>query len=194
MERNDRDRLIKLISEVQYMGGLESRLADHLLANGVTLGKPLVEYLHPIDAYEGLKDKYLVFKADTGEQVVNCFVLRPDKDNTAVEALRFYAYITDNKTLAEDIYKWVGKSKILPPCKVGDIVYAKYSGTNEIEYYVVDEVTHLGSDYFRFEAHLENEDGYTVDTIEFGMPEIGLTIFLTREEAERKLKERDVNC
>ncbi len=76
---------------------------------------------------------------------------------------------------------------IVPPCKVGDIVYAKYSGTNEIEYYVIDEVTHLGSDYFQFEAHLENEDGYTVDTIEFGAPEIGLTVFLTKEEAEKKL-------
>ena len=105
--------------DCDYLG----REVDHLLANGVTLGKPLVEYLHPIDAYEGLKGKYLVFKADTGEQIADCFVLRPDKDNTAVEALRFYAYITDNKTLAEDIYKWVGESKILPPCKVGDRVY-----------------------------------------------------------------------
>ena len=31
----DRDRLIELISQVQYMGGLEGKLADHLLANGV---------------------------------------------------------------------------------------------------------------------------------------------------------------
>ena len=30
-----RDRLIELISQIQYMGGLESSLADHLLANGV---------------------------------------------------------------------------------------------------------------------------------------------------------------
>lgn len=30
-----RDRLIELISQVQYMGGLEGKLADHLLANGV---------------------------------------------------------------------------------------------------------------------------------------------------------------
>lgn len=30
-----RDRLIELISQIQYMGGLESRLAEHLLANGV---------------------------------------------------------------------------------------------------------------------------------------------------------------
>jgi hypothetical protein len=30
-----RDRLIELISQVQYMGGLEGQLADHLLAEGV---------------------------------------------------------------------------------------------------------------------------------------------------------------
>ena len=30
-----RDRLIKLISEVQYIGGLEEKLSDHLLAEGV---------------------------------------------------------------------------------------------------------------------------------------------------------------
>lgn len=30
-----RNRLIELISHVQYMGGLEGKLADHLLAEGV---------------------------------------------------------------------------------------------------------------------------------------------------------------
>ena len=30
-----RDGLIELISQVQYMGGLEGKLADHLLAEGV---------------------------------------------------------------------------------------------------------------------------------------------------------------
>lgn len=85
--------------------------ADFLIANGVTVqeGKPLEAFLHPIDAYKGLKAKYLVFKADTGEKVDNCFILRPDKDPVAVEAIRAYASATDNETLAEDIYNWVGK-------------------------------------------------------------------------------------
>jgi hypothetical protein len=30
-----RDRLVELISQVQYMGGLEGQLADYLLKNGV---------------------------------------------------------------------------------------------------------------------------------------------------------------
>ena len=29
-----RDRLIELIAKVQYMGGLEGKLADHILADG----------------------------------------------------------------------------------------------------------------------------------------------------------------
>lgn len=75
----------------------------------LTVGKPLEAFLHPIDAYKGLKAKYLVFKADTGKAVENCFVLCPDKDPAAVEALRVYARATDNETLAEDICNWVGK-------------------------------------------------------------------------------------
>lgn len=32
----DREKLIELIGQVQYLGGLELALADHLIANGVT--------------------------------------------------------------------------------------------------------------------------------------------------------------
>lgn len=109
-----RKRLIELI---RYCTSCEEcrdeDIADHLLANGVTVqdGKPLEAFLHPIDAYKGLKEKYLVFKADTRKKVDNCFVLRPGRDPAATEALRAYAYATDNETLAEDIYNWVGKGE-----------------------------------------------------------------------------------
>lgn len=86
-------------------------IADNLIANGVMIGDPLAEFLHPVDAYRGLKAKYLVFKVNTGERVADCFVLRPAKDPAAVVALRAYATATDNKTLAEDIYNWIGKGE-----------------------------------------------------------------------------------
>ena len=88
-------------------------VARDLLANGVTVqeGKPLEAFLHPVVAHKGLKAKYLVFGAASGKEIKNCFVLRPDKDPAAVEALRAYASATDNETLAEDIYNWVGKGK-----------------------------------------------------------------------------------
>ena len=114
---SDREKLIELLDETfdkQYDRNLvitARNTADHLISNGVTVGvdtKPLKQYLTQIDEYAGLKLKYLVFKADTGERIENCFVLRPDKDYAAVEALRAYAEATDNKTLADDIYNWVG--------------------------------------------------------------------------------------
>ena len=102
-----RDRLIELISQIQYMGGLESRLADHLLANGV----------------------------------------------------------------------------IVPPCRVGDTVYrpSKYLG------YVVPFVI------MSFEA-TQSEMFYTDDSDNIVyIGEIGKTVFLTKEEAEAKLKEMKRN-
>ena len=110
-----REKLVEIIQN--SVGGCARHwaevIADGLIAHGVTVcdGKPLEAFLHPIDAYKGLKAKYLVFKADTGEMVDNCFILRPDKDPAAVEALRAYASATDNETLAEDIYNWIGKGE-----------------------------------------------------------------------------------
>lgn len=116
-----REKLVELLKEIvaiQECGFGDPRptyetVASYLMSRGVTVqdGKPLDAFLHPVDAYKGLKAKYLVFKADTGERVGNCFVLRPDKDHAAVEAIRAYARATDNETLAEDIYNWVGKGE-----------------------------------------------------------------------------------
>ena len=108
----------KLVEIIKFYADFLSQdtidaIVDSIIAEGVTVqeGKPLEAFLHPIDAYKGLKAKYLVFKADTGEKVDNCFILRPDKDPVAVEAIRAYASATDNETLAEDIYNWVGKGE-----------------------------------------------------------------------------------
>ncbi len=61
---------------------------------------------------EGLKIKYDVFKVSDGSPVYNCFVLRPDRDHAAVEALRAYAATTENRALAADIIQWVGADPI----------------------------------------------------------------------------------
>ena len=109
---NDREKLIELCNTLLNSWAVSPEsAADFFLSNGVTIGaeaKPLKQYLTQIDEYAGLKSKFLVFKADTGERIENCFVLRPDKDCAAVEALRAYAEATENKTLAEDIYNWIG--------------------------------------------------------------------------------------
>jgi hypothetical protein len=56
---------------------------------------------------DGLKVKYDVFKVDDGSSVYNCFVLRPYKDKAAIEALKRYAEVTDNRILAKDIKLWI---------------------------------------------------------------------------------------
>ena len=113
-----REKLAELIAKAKAMYAddytdhtEDEYIAETLLDNFVTVldGKPLEAFLHPIDAYKGLKAKYLVFEADTGEKVDDCFILRPDKDHSAVEALRAYAKATDNEILAGDIFNWVGK-------------------------------------------------------------------------------------
>lgn len=104
-----------LANAINVLEEINSDLCKKLKVATVQDGKPLKEFLHPIDSYKGLKAKYLVFKADTGEMVDNCFTLRPDKDASAVEALRAYANATDNEILAEDIYNWVGKGKPAHP-------------------------------------------------------------------------------
>lgn len=55
----------------------------------------------------GLRHKYKVFKADTGEAIENCFVLRPDRDRAARDALRAYIVSTENLDLARDLDDWL---------------------------------------------------------------------------------------
>lgn len=53
----------------------------------------------------GLYEKYEVTK--DGEPVEDCFVLEPEDDSAAREALIRYAEETDNEELAEDLREWV---------------------------------------------------------------------------------------
>ena len=55
-----RDRLIELISHVQYMGGLEGKLADHLLAEGVIV--PPVALGSRQKVYIPIKDTTVVYE------------------------------------------------------------------------------------------------------------------------------------
>lgn len=53
----------------------------------------------------GLYEKYEVRK--DGEPVEDCFVLEPEDDSAAREALIRYAEETDDEELAEDLREWV---------------------------------------------------------------------------------------
>lgn len=63
---------------------------------------------------KGLYGKFLVIKVVDGTVIDDCFILRPQKDPAAVKALQTYAAHTENRALAEDLYKWVGRTMQKP--------------------------------------------------------------------------------
>ena len=62
---------------------------------------------------KGLYSKYTVIDNTTHEVIQDCFVLRPDKDPTAEDALLFYAEATQNEELAVDLAHWL--QELHPP-------------------------------------------------------------------------------
>ena len=81
------------------------------------------------------------------------------------------------------------------PCKVGDTVYSIYKG--DIEAHIVNrlEFCTVGNnsecqDYFGTAEGIDNCDE-NFSFINFTKATFGKTVFLTREEAEQALKERD---
>ena len=73
---------------------------------------------------------------------------------------------------------------IVPPCKVGQTVYSIVEGINLV---LVGEVYEyvVGREHFVFRS---TRKGYF--TLDFTEIDIGKTVFLSREEAEKSLRER----
>lgn len=69
------------------------------------LEQSLSEKSKPDRRENGLYAKYKVTKG--GKPVENCFVLEPEVDSAAREALIRYAEETDNEELAADLREWV---------------------------------------------------------------------------------------
>lgn len=90
---------------------------------------------------KGLDIKYNVTKVKDGSIVNNCFVLRPDKDKCAKEALLKYAEVTDNKVLALDIITWLDdiekerKSKMSIKENIQEIMEKYHVKNNKNDYY-----------------------------------------------------------
>ena len=88
---------------------------------------------------------------------------------------------------------------IAPPCKVGDTVYIKNRPLiisflhieNEVYYVVQFDCDDCGDcPFYEDEVSFEGEhDCKTNGYIQFTEKDIGKTVFLTKEEAEEKLKE-----
>ena len=86
------------------------------------------------------------------------------------------------------------------PCKVGDTVYCIYErytkcSENEQEF---DEYSCQGCECLECDSHKElyvqSQKAYSLDWIVSNLKRFGKTVFLTQEEAERKLKLKEMEC
>ena len=87
-------------------------------------------------------------------------------------------------------YYLLANGVIVPPCKVGDMVYVVsryYAGDWEIYQCEIESITHYKKNTFISCAANDVRFG----KINFGLNtgQIGESVFLTKEEAEEKLKE-----
>lgn len=84
---------------------------------------------------------------------------------------------------------------IVPPCKVGDVVYALWDVPTETKYIVYCAEIKKISQYnknCRLTVFFEIEPvEFRGRRKEYQIDDFGKTVFLTREEAERALKERE---
>lgn len=102
--------------------------------------------------------------------------------------LRSYPYTTDEYRIASIADHLIENGAILPPCKVGDTLYEITSRNTISEY----EVTAIRIELFNVFIDWKLTQGF-VDKYISGMPagEIGNSVFLTREDAEKALRERE---
>lgn len=103
-----------------------------------------------------------------------------------IEILSKPIYPKEGVNLAEVIADYLlDNGVIVPPCKVGDTVYSIVEGINNIVFVGdVYEYT-VGREHFVFRS---TRKGYL--TLAFTELDIGKTVFLTSEEAEKALAER----
>ena len=91
------------------------------------------------------------------------------------------------------------KSKFVElPCKVGDTVYFFCDTFGVVLPYFVETLNisyyEKNLNYYSYEANCTNvEENELLDSIDFDIEDIGESVFLTKEEAEKALKERNNN-
>lgn len=111
---------------------------------------------------------------------MNRKILKELLDEMPVKDFQSVLWLAQNIDLVVDYL--IDNGGIFPPCKVGDVVYS-IGWLNE----TVKEEKIL---YFKYNSYLNNFV-FVTDMGHFDANQIGKFIFLTREAAEKTLKERD---
>ena len=106
-----------------------------------------------------------------------------NKDDDACDCC--YAEKLADKLLANGV--------VCPPCKVGDTVYEIQPIRKRVQAYEITTIKYNGH-YWWFTWILKDRKGIYGNVDGFSSHQIGKTIFLTREEAERALKGEKVLC
>lgn len=96
--------------------------------------------------------------------------------------------IIDGTKVDDVVDNLLANGVIVPPCKVGDTVYAY--GAKRIKEWEITFVGKNSRNEYKFFAVV----GKCEDLLTFWNYEIGKTVFLTKEEAEAKLKESKDNA
>ena len=96
--------------------------------------------------------------------------------------------------IAEQCVDFKDKSNYIElPCKVGNTVYSHCKSVNQIIPYEIEDV-HIDKEQTRyFATAFDVYYNEYLDEIEFTEDDIGQTVFLTKSEAEVKLKEMKEN-
>lgn len=111
--------------------------------------------------------------------------LMTQAENEELSLLEF-----EKKILADYLIK---KGVIVPPCKVGDTVYSYSKEFGTVLAYFVEQITILYDTNNKrglwvYEANCV-ETGDLIDSVDFYSEDIGKTVFLSRKEAEKALRE-----
>lgn len=104
------------------------------------------------------------------------------------ELLRSYPYTTDEYRIACLADHLIENGAILPPCKVGDTLYDISEFVNGCSYPEIYEYT---CEYITIFKDKDGETVFEIDAINFHFNDFGKTVFLTREDAEKALRERE---
>jgi hypothetical protein len=107
----------------------------------------------------------------------------PDRDRL-IELMKYKRFL-ETSELADYL---LADGWIRPPCKVWDTVYEIQPTMERIQEYEVTTVKHNGY-YWWFTWILKDRKGIYGNVEGFSSHQIGDTVFLTKEEAEAKLKE-----